>query len=98
MQVRFYSDAAGQTAIAAGTGARDLVVTMQSDVYADDGYRERGLESDLDGGTLAGCVGGTYYEVLLADGAQNITVTASGGSDPGGAVTYRIIVDGEKGV
>jgi hypothetical protein len=101
VQVRFYTDAAGTVPSDTGLGSRDLTATNSSMFYErgrDSGYRAKTLESEIDNGALMACVGGTWYEMLLGGGMQQLTLAATGGADPPGAASYRIAVDAEGDV
>ena len=90
-QIRFYSDAAGLVKIAAGTGTRSVVVTTSDLVICpDDDYTET-LDSGYAGGATA-VTDGDWYEFAFADGAIRASFACSGGVDPAGAVTYRVIL------
>lgn len=95
VQVRFYLDAAGTVPIAAGTGSRDLTATNVTPVFVERVAIHAPVENAIDGGTRAGCVGGTWYLLGLGGGLQQANIAASGGVDPGGAASYRIVVDVE---
>ena len=90
-QIRFYSDAAGLVKIAAGTGTRSVVVTTSDLVICpEDSYTEE-LVSGYAGGATA-VTDGDWYEFFFADGAIRASFACSPGVDPGGAVSYRVIL------
>lgn len=93
--VVFYDTAAAAAGdeIAAGTGARDVTVTGLCSGFAADGYAPSSVALLYDGGTVSGLVGGTLQGFSFgAQQVRSFTVAASGGSNPGGAVSYRIWV------
>lgn len=106
IQVRFYTTATGDVGseIAASAGGiRTLVVNTETDSVAtyavsdDDPSREyqaTDVPSAIDNQTKI-CNGATWYEFAFGPGLRNCNVTASGGSDPAGAMSYRIWVNVE---
>lgn len=95
VQVRFYSDAAGETELSPlGTGSRDLAITNTSTAFAGAFANPEVTQTfDSDVVSLAAVADGLWTEVDLGGGMNNITVTAAVDVSPGTAVTYRIIVD-----
>lgn len=96
-QVRFYTDAAGETELTPrGTGSRDITATNTSTAHQGAfSFPEatQTFNSDIDNGTIAAAVDGRWYELDLGGGMQNVTLTAAPNVTPVTAVTYRIVVD-----
>lgn len=96
VQVVFYSDANGTVQIAGGTGLRDITAENEAEAFegqfADPGPEQQFL-SGMEKGSLLGAVDGRWYELLLGGGMQNVLLSAVANVNPGGAVTYRLIVD-----
>jgi len=103
VQIAFYSDAAANEAslIAAGSGARDVVATSTTPVYDANTDPARattlhaGLEAGFVGGTSVGLAARTWDEMQFGNGLSQVNLSASGGSDPGGATHYRFIINAE---
>jgi hypothetical protein len=95
-QVRFYTDAAGLLPLAVGTGSRDITATNTAEAFegpfTSPGTAET-IVSGINGGTIVGAVDGTWYELDLGGGMQNVTLAAAANVTPGTAVSYRIFVD-----
>lgn len=103
-QVRFYTstDGAPGTEIAPSAGGTRTVtistITRAVATYpvsVDDPSREYEVTevvSDIDGASKV-CDGGTWHEFSFGPGLANCRVSASGGADPVGAMSYRIWLD-----
>ena len=98
VQVRFFTDAAGLVSLSpVGTGSRDVVATNVASAFQGPfSFPETtlsGFVSAIDGGSLSAMKDGTWYELGLGSGMGNVIIAAASNVTPGGAVTYRIIVD-----
>jgi hypothetical protein len=91
LQLVFYADAGGTQPIAAGSGARDIEVATIDRVRYEEADIDDTLETVLPLGTWS--VDARTWELVgLGAGASSVRLTASGGSNPGGAVSYRVLV------
>ena len=97
VQVRYYTDAAGTVEVTPlETGSRNITATNTSTGY-EGLFRSPGVpqtfNSNINNGTIAAAADGRWYELSLGGGLQNVTLVAAPNVPPGGAVSYRIIVD-----
>ena len=97
-QVRFFTDAAGLVELLpVGTGSRNVTATNSASAFegefADPGTTLTDFVSAIDSGTLTGMVDGTWYEFNFGSGMGNVILSAAVNVTPGGALSYRIIVD-----
>lgn len=96
VQVVFYSDAEGTAQIAGGTGLRDVTAYNESDAFEGpftDRTAQQSFVSTIDEGTLLGMVDLRWYQLFLGAGMQNVLLSGAVNVNPGGAVTYRIVVE-----
>lgn len=97
VQVRFFTDAEGLIELApVGTGSRDVTATNSATAFEGQ-FSDPGttltFTSAINGGTLSAMVDGTWYELDLGSNMGNVIIAAAPNVTPGGAVSYRIIVD-----
>jgi hypothetical protein len=98
VQYRFYTDTEGEVELTpAGAGLRVVTATNTSNAFEGPFSRpvdtQEDLESSINNGTLASAVDARWYEFFLGSGMSNVTISAAPDTTPGGAVTYRVIVD-----
>ena len=91
VEIRFFSDAAATVPIAFGTGARDAELRRVERVRLEDVDRTLDLESTQPSSTWS-AIGGRWQVVGLGVGAGGIKILISGGSNPVGAASLRIVV------
>jgi len=99
VQVRFYTDLAGETEISPrGTGSRDLTATNIAPAYAGSQTNPTSVQkltSDIFNGALAALPDGLWRELSLGGGLGQVTIVAAPNTTPPGALTYRIVVEAE---
>jgi len=97
VQIRFYSDALGTVAIEASAGGTaTLNLRTVEPVYVSPNtptsYRDT-LTSNLSSGPLALAAGATWYAAGFGSGVQDLQMSANTIVPPGGALSYRLIVN-----
>ena len=99
VQVRFFTDANGLVEVGTrGTGSRDLTATSVSRAYSGRSTNPTAvlsLVSDLSSSTISALPDGQWAELLLDGGLGQVTIVAAPNVTPGGAITYRIIVEAD---
>jgi hypothetical protein len=94
VQVRFYADARGTVPLSvADGGARDAVLLRVESVRLEDVDAEPEQISANAASSSWSAAGGVWQLVGVGAGAERVRVEISGGSNPVGAASLRVLVN-----